>query len=124
VPSLSGFGGVPINGLFDTCCELSNCHFEDISVDADYQRCRDKDLSLIKVGPLSYICGKYGEAFNPDSVGTADNIFIKNVTFGGVSIEEKEKLISVVNKPRGEYPVVSVAGKGYGEICRIELLKN
>ena len=63
--------------------------------------------------------------FNPDSVGTIDNILIKNVTFNGEKIEDKSKLISTVNKRQDDYQFVSIGkGKGYGVIGKVEVLKD
>jgi hypothetical protein len=125
VPSLSGFAGVPLNGLFDICCNFSDCYFENISVSADHQRCADRELSLIKVGPLSYICGKYGEAFNPDSIGTIDKVSIKNAKFADEVITDKSKLISTVNKRQDGYGFISIVkGKGYGKVGSAEVIKT
>lgn len=122
LPSHKGFSGVPVNGLFDVCCNLSNCHFENISVSDSYQKCADRNLSLIKVGPLTYSFADFGEVFNPDSVGTIDNVSIKNITFGDEKIEDKFKLISTVNKRQNDYQFISIGkGAGYGVIGKVEL---
>ncbi|MBQ4528426.1 MAG: hypothetical protein II998_10170 [Clostridia bacterium] len=124
LPSLEGFSGAPVNGLFDVCCNLSNCHFENISVSDSYQRCADKEISLIKVGPLTYSFADFGEVFNPDSVGTIDNVSIKNVTFANEKIDDKFKLISTVNKRQDDYRFVSIGkGEGYGTVGTVEVLK-
>ena len=125
LPSLEGFSGALVNGFFDVCCNLSNCHFENISVSDSYQKCSDKELSLIKVGPLTYSFADFGEVFNPDSVGTIDNVCIKNVTFDGEKVEDKSKLISTVNKRQDDYQFLSIGkGTGYGVVGKVEVLKD
>ena len=125
LPSLEGFSGAPVNGLFDVCCNLSNCHFENVSVSDSYERCAEKEISLIKVGPLTYSFADFGEVFNPDSIGTVDNVCIKNITFDGVKIEDKEKLISTVNKRQDDYRFLSIGkGSGYGTVGKVEVIKD
>ena len=125
LPSLEGFSGVPVNGFFDVCCDLSNCHFENISVSDSYQKCSDKEISLIKVGPLTYSFANFGEVFNPDSVGTIDNICLRNITFNGEKVEDKSKLISTVNKRQEDYQFVSIGkGAGYGVVGNVEVQKD
>jgi hypothetical protein len=76
------------------------------------------------VGPLSYICGKYGEAFNPDSIGTIDKVSIKNAKFADEVITDKSKLISTVNKRQDGYGFISIGkGNGYGKVGSVEVIK-
>jgi hypothetical protein len=76
------------------------------------------------VGPLSYICGKYGEAFNPDSIGTIDNISLQNITFSDKTITDKSKLISTVNKRQDDYGFISIGkGCGFGIVGKVDLTK-
>lgn len=125
LPSLEGFSGVPVNGFFDVCCDLSNCHFENISVSDVYQKCSDKEISLIKVGPLTYSFANFGEVFNPDSVGTIDNVCLKNITFAGEPVDDKSKLIATVNKRQDDYQFVSIGkGTGYGVVGKVEVVKD
>ena len=125
LPSLEGFSGAPVNGFFDVCCDLSNCHFENISVSDSYQKCSEKQISLIKVGPLTYSFANFGEVFNPDAVGTVDNVFLKNIIFNGEKIEDKSKLISTVNKRQDDYQFVSIGkGNGYGVVGKVEITKE
>ncbi len=125
LPSLEGFSGAPVNGLFDVCCNLSNCHFENITVSDSYEKCSDKKISLIKVGPLTYSFADFGEVFNPDSIGTIDNVCIKNATFAGEKVEDKSKLIATVNKKQDDYQFVSIGkGTGYGVVGKVEVLKD
>ena len=124
-PSLNGFSGVPVNGLFDVCCNLTNCHFDGISVNAPYDTCAKKELSLIKVGPLTYTLGKYGEVFNPDSVGVIDGVTIKDVSFAGEAVEDKERLIATVNRRQGNYAFISIGkGCGYGKVGKVDVTKS
>ena len=125
LPSLEGFSGAPVNGLFDVCCNLSNCHFENISVSDSLQKCADKEISLIKVGPLTYSFANFGEVFNPDSIGTIDDVYLKNITFDGEKVEDKSKLISTVNKRQDDYQFVSIGkGEGYGVIGKVEISQD
>lgn len=125
LPSLEGFSGAPVNGLFDVCCNLLNCSFENISVSDSLQKCADKEISLIKVGPLTYSFADFGEVFNPDSVGTIDNVRLKNIIFDGEKIEDKSKLVASVNKRYGDYQFVSIGkGAGYGVIGKVEVIKD
>lgn len=124
-PNIHGFGGIPVNGLFDVCCNLTDCHFEDITVNATLDACAARDLSLIKVGPLSYIYGKYGDVFNPDSIGTIDKVSIKNAKFADEIITDKSKLISTVNKKQDGYGFISIGkGNGYGKVVSAEVIKT
>ena len=123
-PNMQGFGGVPVNGLFDVCCNLSDCHFDGITVNATYEACADRDLSLIKVGPLTYIYKSCGEVFNPDSIGVIDNISLQNIVFDAENITDKSKLISTVNKRQGDYRFISIGkGSGFGVVGSVEIIK-
>ena len=49
----------------------------------------------------------------------------KNITFDGVKIEDKEKLISTVNKRQGDYRFLSIGkGSGYGTVGKVEVIKD
>ena len=123
-PNIHGFGGVPVNGLFDVCCNLKDCHFENISTNATLDACAEKDISLIKVGPLTYTYGKYGEVFNPDSIANIDNISLQNITFSDKTITDKSKLISTVNKRQDDYGFISIGkGCGFGTVGNVDLIK-
>ena len=123
-PNIHGFGGVPVNGLFDVCCNLKGCHFENITTNATLEACAEKEISLIKVGPLTYTYGKYGEVFNPDSIGVIDNISLQNIVFSGETITDKSKLISTVNKRQDGYGFISIGkGCGFGTVGKVDITK-
>ena len=103
---------------------LSEKSFEDITVNADYSACAERNITLVKVGPLTYILGQYGEAFNPDSVATMDNVFLENISFNGELIEDEHRLVATVNKQNGTYRLVTnERGTGYGEVGRVSFIR-
>lgn len=124
----SGFGGLPVAGLFEICAETRNLYFDNIKVNNTADETREMGIPVIKVGPLSATHKKneddpdtWVELFYPDRDCLAKDTFVSNVTFGGKKAEAKdEDLIAraIEMKPNPDYPNSTPkggTGKGYIE---------
>ena len=96
----SGFHGLPVNGVFDVCCNCNNIHFENIFVEDKKETLESKEIKFVSVGPLSATWKNdsenpedWGEVFAPDSVCFADNIYFNNISFIDGKAENAEELV-------------------------------
>ena len=90
--------------------------------------CDEKDVKFVSVGPLSAVWRNgsdnpddWGEVFDPDAICHADDIYLKNITFAGVKIDDKEKLSRATKMTINEdYPnTVPKGGTGYGTLGKV-----
>ncbi len=129
----AGFGSIiSVKGLFEICADCNNINIENVNVSEGMDELLQRDITLVKVGPLSatYKGGKddpakWGEVFDPNAVCTVDNLKIKNITYNRkpADISSREKIVRTirlcVNK---DYPNTTPrGGTGYGILKSVEI---
>lgn len=124
---------IAVRGLFEICADCDNINIENVSVCDSLPELLEKDISLVKVGPLSATyklddtdTSKWCELFEPDAVCTVKNISVKNAVMGGKKLlpSDKDLAIRAIKLSINEnYPETTPkGGEGYGLIEKATLL--
>ncbi len=135
-PSIAQFGFanlIAVRGLFEICADCENINIENVNVAEDIEKLLKKDISLVKVGPLSatlkYVpddVTKWIEIFDSDAVCTVESICLKDITMGGkrVTMEDAAKAVRAIRLTVNEdYPnTIPKGGTGYGKIEKVEIM--
>ncbi len=125
--SPEGFGGLPVEGLFEVCADVSDVWLNNISIDSPYSDFEKYGVSVIKVGPLSATL-KYGsenpdewiEVFYPDNICTMKDTHIGKISFADYTVKKDD--VNMVAKAtrqtlNPDYPnTTPKGGTGYGII--------
>ena len=125
--SPEGFGGLPVEGLFEVCADVSDVWLNNISIESPYSDFEKYGVSVIKVGPLSATI-KYNpddistwiEVFYPDNICTMKDTHIGKISFADYTVTKDD--INMVAKatrqtPNPDYPnTTPKGGTGYGII--------
>lgn len=126
--SSSGFGGLPVKSLFEMGADCSNIYIEDVNIENSLEQCDEMDLRLINVGPLSATYKwdpekpeTWTEVFDPDTICTVDDIYLKNIMFAGKKETDVSKLTREVHLTvNPDYPnTTPKGGTGYGIIKKV-----
>ncbi len=124
---------IAVKGLFEICADCRNINIENVNVIEDIDTLLEKDISLVKIGPLSatlkYVpddASKWIEIFEPDAVCTVESIYIKNAVMGGKHISEtdKDKAVRAIKLTVNEdYPnTIPKGGTGYGILKKADII--
>ena len=122
-----GFGTIPVYGLFDILADCKNLNFENINIDYTADELKETNRKFINVGPLSATLkigdntDDWGDLFDPDRCCTVEDIYLKNITFKGEKITDKEMLVSELHqKINPDYPnTTPEGGTGFGKVEKI-----
>lgn len=126
----TGFNSIPVKGMFEICSDCTDLHIENASVESTLEQCDEKDVKFVSVGPLSAVWRNgsdnpddWGEVFDPDAICHADDIYLKNICFNGVKVDDKEKLSRATKMTINEdYPnTVPKGGTGYGTLGKVHV---
>ena len=123
---------IAVKGLFEICADCDNIFIEDVLVCDSCDELLNKDVTLVKVGPLSATykldekdTSKWCELFEPDAVCTVKNIYIKNVVMGGEKLTESDasRVARAIKLTVNEnYPVtIPKGGNGYGILEKVHM---
>ena len=124
----AGFHGLPVKSLFEICSDCSEIYVEDVQVCNTLEQCKEMDLRLVNVGPLSAVWkngsddpADWGEVFDPDAICTLDNLHLKNIFFKGIQVTDTKELVREVKMEINQnYPeTMPRGGTGYGTIKRV-----
>lgn len=124
----AGFHGLPVKSLFEICSDCSEVYIEDVQVSNTLEQCKEMDLRLVNVGPLSAVWkngsddpADWGEVFDPDAICTLDNLYLKNISFQGIQVTDTKELVREVKMEiNSNYPETTPrGGTGYGTIKRV-----
>ena len=125
--SPEGFGGLPVEGLFEVCADVSDIKLNNISIDSPYADFEKYGVSVIKVGPLSATL-KYGsenpdewiEVFYPDNICTMRDTHIGKISFADYTAtkEDVDMIAKATHQTLNpDYPNTTPrGGTGYGII--------
>ena len=125
----SGFGGLPVKGLFEVCADVKNVHFDNIQIQHTVDEFKEKDIKVIKVGPLSETFkngpdpANWNEMFYPDDICTMKDTHIGKIQFSDKVATESERneVIAATKMTLNEdYPnTTPKGGTGYGIIDNV-----
>lgn len=125
----SGFGGLPVKGLFEVCSDVKNVHFNNIQIQHTVDEFKEKDIKVIKVGPLSETFkngpdpANWNEMFYPDDICTMKDTHIGKIQFSDKVATENERneIITATKMTINEdYPnTTPKGGTGYGIIDNV-----
>lgn len=123
----NGFSPIDICGLFDILADCENLNFENINIDYTYDQLKAMNRKFMNVGPLSATLkigdntDDWGDLFDADRCCTVKDIHLKNITFKGEKITDKDMLVSEMHqKINPDYPnTVPEGGTGFGKILEI-----
>ncbi len=124
----SGFHDLPVNGIFDVCCDCHDLHFEDIRVHADFEEMEKRGIKFVSVGPLSAVWKNgsenpddWGEAFDPDAICHVEDVYFKNITYKGKKAKTREELTKEIKMTiNPDYPKTTPkGGTGYGVLGKV-----
>ena len=128
--SASGFGGLPVEGLFDVCVDTKDVYFNNIRIKNTISEFEKMGVKLIKVGPLSatWKGGKenpeeWTEVFAPDDICTAENLHIGKISFSDRDVVPTDEKVIVCEKKQTlnpDYPnTLPKGGTGYGIVKNV-----
>jgi len=124
----TGLSDLPVQGMFDICADCQNLYMEDIHVADTVAECTERDVHLVKVGPLSAVWkngsedpAKWGEVFDPDAICHVSDIFLKNIDFAGEKVTDTEILTKTIRMTiNPDYPRTTPrGGTGYGTLDKV-----
>jgi hypothetical protein len=126
----TGLNDLPVQGMFDICSDCRDLFFEDIHVANTVAECKEMDVALIKVGPLSCVWkngsedpAKWGEVFDPDAICHATDLYLKNVDYAGETVTDPSLLTKTIRMTiNPDYPKTTPkGGTGYGTLGKVEI---
>ncbi|MDY4976985.1 MAG: hypothetical protein SO147_08835 [Clostridia bacterium] len=124
----SGLNGLPVKSLFEICADCNDIVLEDIRVNNSLQECREMDVCLVNVGPLSAVWKNgserpedWGEVFDPDAVCRVDRLHLNRIQFAGERVTDPGHLVRTVTmKINPDYPKTTPrGGTGYGTVGEV-----